>query len=97
MLIEQEIAARRERAQGAIAKILARPNGSPCGDYYVKSASGKDYRVALRGPGLFENYCSCPGFAVNTLGTCKLVEASRQGVERQSLCPKPGFSVTSLR
>jgi superfamily II DNA or RNA helicase len=75
MLIEQEIAARQERAQGAIAKILARPNGSPYGDYHVKSASGKDYRVALRGPGLFENYCSCPDFAVNTLGTCKHVES----------------------
>src|SRR5438270_854345 len=29
----------------------------------------------MRGPGLFENYCSCPDFAVNTLGTCKHVEA----------------------
>jgi len=35
----------------------------------VKSASGKVYRVAMRGPSLFENYCSCPDFAVNTLGT----------------------------
>src|SRR5581483_10261604 len=25
--------------------------------------------------GVFENYCSCPDFAVNTLGTCKHVEA----------------------
>ena len=65
----------RSEAQGAIAKILARPNGSPYGDYQVKSASGKDYRVALRGPGLFENYCSCPDFALNTLGTCKHVES----------------------
>jgi len=24
---------------------------------------------------LFENYCSCPDFAVNTLGTCKHIEA----------------------
>src|SRR5208283_2532206 len=45
------------------------------GDYKVKSASGKTYRVAMRGPGLFENYCSCLDFAVNTLGTCKHVEA----------------------
>jgi SNF2 family DNA or RNA helicase len=29
----------------------------------------------MRGPGLFENYCSCPDFAVNTLGTCKHIEA----------------------
>jgi predicted nucleic acid-binding Zn finger protein len=29
----------------------------------------------MRGPSLFENYCSCPDFAVNTLGTCKHIEA----------------------
>src|SRR5205823_813528 len=74
MLIEQQIAERRERAAAAIAKILERPAGEPYGDYRVQSASGKTYRVAMRGPGLFENYCSCPDFAVNTLGTCKHIE-----------------------
>ena len=36
--------------------------------------SGKTYKVAIRSeePGL--NYCSCPDFKVNTLGTCKHVE-----------------------
>src|ERR1039458_2448472 len=67
MLIEQQITERRERAVGAIATILKRPTGEPYGDYSVKSASGKTYRVAMRGPGLFENYCSCPDFRVNTL------------------------------
>jgi superfamily II DNA or RNA helicase len=75
MLVEQQIAERRERAAAAIAKVLERPSGEPYGDYRVKSASGKTYRVAMRGPGLFENYCSCPDFAVNTLGTCKHIEA----------------------
>lgn len=32
------------------------------------------YRVAIRGQELGENFCSCPDFAVNTLGTCKHVE-----------------------
>ncbi|MDR3702842.1 MAG: SNF2-related protein [Candidatus Sulfopaludibacter sp.] len=41
----------------------------------MRSVSGKTYRVAMRGPGLFENYCSCPDFVVNTLGTCKHIEA----------------------
>jgi hypothetical protein len=63
MLVEQQIAERRERARDAIAKVLERPDGEPYGDYRVKSASGKTYRVAMRGPGLFENYCSCPDFA----------------------------------
>src|SRR5712664_3839699 len=75
MLIEQQIAERRERARGSVAEVLERPDGVSYGDYRVKSASGKTYRVAMRGPGLFENYCSCPDFAVNTLGTCKHIEA----------------------
>jgi SNF2 family DNA or RNA helicase len=75
MLVEQQIAERRERAGSAIAKVLERPRDEPYGDYRVKSASGKTYRVAMRGPGLFENYCSCPDFAVNTLGTCKHIES----------------------
>lgn len=36
--------------------------------------SGRSYRVAIRGMGLGENFCSCPDFTVNTLGTCKHVE-----------------------
>ena len=56
-------------------RILTRPDGNLYGDYSVRSASNKTYRVAMRGPGLFDNYCSCPDFAVNTLGTCKHIEA----------------------
>ena len=75
MLIEQQIAERRERARGTVIEVLERPAGGLYGDYRVKSASGSTYRVAMRGPGLFENFCSCPDFAVNTLGTCKHIEA----------------------
>jgi superfamily II DNA or RNA helicase len=82
MLIEREIAARRERAQGAVARILARPDGD-YGDYQVRSSSNRTYRVAMRGPGLFDNYCSCPDFAVNTLGTCKHIEALLLRLRRQ--------------
>jgi len=70
MLIEQQIAERRDRAMAMQLQVLKRPATGPYGDYTVKSASGRTYRVALRGPGLFENYCSCPDFAVNTLGAC---------------------------
>jgi superfamily II DNA or RNA helicase/predicted nucleic acid-binding Zn finger protein len=75
MLIEQQIGERQARAGGAVARVLERPAGGAYGDYKIKSGSGKIYRVAVRGPGLFENYCSCPDFAVNTLGTCKHIEA----------------------
>ncbi|HSQ42730.1 MAG TPA: SNF2-related protein, partial [Fibrobacteraceae bacterium] len=41
-------------------------------DYLVSNAnSGRTYRVALRGWQAGENYCSCPDFRKNTLGTCK--------------------------
>jgi SNF2 family DNA or RNA helicase len=75
MLIEEQISARRERARAAIQKVLKAPSGGAYGDYEVRSTSGARYRVAMRGPGVFENYCSCPDFAVNTLGTCKHIEA----------------------
>ena len=75
MLIEQQIGERQARAGSAVVRVLERPAGGAYGDYKIKSGSGKIYRVAVRGPGLFENYCSCPDFAVNTLGTCKHIEA----------------------
>ncbi len=75
MLIEQQIAERQLRAKDAVARILERPATGMYGDYRIKSASKNIYRVALRGPSLFENYCSCPDFAINTLGTCKHIEA----------------------
>jgi superfamily II DNA or RNA helicase len=84
MLIEQQILERRERAKTAIARILTRPDKQPYGDYQIRSSSGKTYRVALRGAGLFESYCSCPDFAVNTLGTCKHIESLLIKVRRRS-------------
>jgi len=37
-------------------------------------ASRSRYRVVIRGAGLGENYCGCPDFASNDLGTCKHIE-----------------------
>ena len=36
--------------------------------------SGNSYRVAIRGTDLGMNYCSCPDFSTNHLGTCKHIE-----------------------
>lgn len=74
MLVEEQISARQQRARTAIRSIVTKPPGEGYGDYEVRSASGRKYRVAMRGPSLFENYCSCADFAVNTLGTCKHIE-----------------------
>ncbi len=37
-------------------------------------ASGTRYRVAIRGRALGQNFCTCPDFATNDLGTCKHIE-----------------------
>ena len=37
-------------------------------------ASHSTYRVAIRGANPGDNFCSCPDFATNELGTCKHVE-----------------------
>ena len=37
-------------------------------------ASRSRYRVAIRGTGLGQNFCSCPDFTTNELGTCKHIE-----------------------
>jgi superfamily II DNA or RNA helicase len=46
--------------------------------------TGRAYRVAIRGAALGENYCSCPDFAVNTLGTCKHIEFTLDRLGRLS-------------
>jgi superfamily II DNA or RNA helicase len=45
--------------------------------------TGGQYRVAIRGQGLGDNYCSCPDFAVNTLGTCKHIEFTLAKLQRK--------------
>ena len=41
------------------------------------------YRVAIRGQRIGDNYCSCPDFAVNTLGTCKHIEYTLAKLQRK--------------
>jgi superfamily II DNA or RNA helicase len=45
--------------------------------------SNRTYRVAIRGKALGMNFCSCPDFAVNTLGTCKHIEWLLAKLERK--------------
>lgn len=46
-------------------------------------ASGNSYRVAIRGAGLGDNYCACPDFVTNLLGTCKHIEFVLGKLERR--------------
>lgn len=45
--------------------------------------SGGTYRVAIRGEEPGCNYCSCPDFSVNTLGTCKHIEFTLAKLKRK--------------
>ena len=49
----------------------------------VNPQSKTRYRVAIRGAGLADNFCSCPDFATNALGTCKHVEFTLARLERK--------------
>ncbi|HRH85458.1 MAG TPA: DEAD/DEAH box helicase [Rubrivivax sp.] len=44
-------------------------------DFQVRNPQGgTQYRVAIRGSAPGSNFCSCPDFATNDLGTCKHIE-----------------------
>ena len=54
-------------------------------DFEVTNPQTKrTYRVAIRGVSPGDNFCSCPDFAVNTLGTCKHVEFTLSRLEKKS-------------
>jgi superfamily II DNA or RNA helicase len=45
--------------------------------------SGGAYRVQIRGRRPGDNFCTCPDFATNTLGTCKHIEFTLASLERK--------------
>jgi superfamily II DNA or RNA helicase len=49
----------------------------------INPASRNAYRVLVRGDQPFDNYCSCPDFATNTLGTCKHIEFALAYLKRR--------------
>ncbi len=71
-LIKQAIEERLDRARTERMHLTSMSKNELWTDYTViNHASGKSYRVALRGWKEGESYCSCPDFKKNTLGTCK--------------------------
>jgi superfamily II DNA or RNA helicase len=71
-LIALALSEREERARNEKMRVISASPLEIWTDYTVtNAASGKTYRVALRGWRPGESYCSCPDFRKNTLGTCK--------------------------
>jgi SNF2 family DNA or RNA helicase len=83
-LVEQAIAERKERARTEEMRLTSVSPHEIWTDYALtNSASGKSYRVALRGWQPGESYCSCPDFRKNTLGTCKHILHALEKVRRR--------------
>ncbi len=62
------------------------------------------YRVVIRGTRQGDNYCACPDYATNELGTCKHIEFALAALERKrgakkalSIGYRPAFSELYLR
>lgn len=76
MTLEQWQLALRKQAAGMQRFVVKNLGQQPVfSDFHVTNPiSQRSYRVAIRGGNPGDNFCSCPDFAVNTLGTCKHVE-----------------------
>lgn len=83
-LVQRAIAERTERARAEKMTLCPLDSKGIWSDYMVtSSASGKTYRVALRGWERGESYCSCPDFKTNTLGTCKHIIFTLEAMRRK--------------
>jgi len=83
-LIKQAIEERLERARTEKMSLTSMSKNELWTDYAViNHASGKSYRVALRGWKEGESYCSCPDFRKNTLGTCKHILCTIDEVKKR--------------
>lgn len=76
MTIEDwQIALRRQFAEKQDFRVNNIGNKSVFSDFLVHNPkSNKEYKVAIRSYEFGENYCSCPDFRRNELGTCKHIE-----------------------
>lgn len=75
----EEIATRRQRARDEPMSVRRAPGGSGIfADYQVApletDEAARSYTVEIRTLGTGGNFCSCPDFAKNFLGTCKHIE-----------------------
>src|SRR5712691_8626763 len=83
-LVARALAEREERARTEKMRLTSLDPQEIWADYTVtNAASGKSYRIALRGWRPGESYCSCPDFRKNTLGTCKHILHALEKVRRR--------------
>ncbi len=76
MTVEQwQVALRRQFAEKQNFNVKNVGNHPVFSDFLVYNpVSNKEYKVAIRDYQFGMNFCSCPDFKVNGLGTCKHIE-----------------------
>jgi SNF2 family DNA or RNA helicase len=81
---EWQIALRRQFGREASFRLQNLAKEPVFSDFHVTNpANRKTYRVAIRGAKPGDNFCACPDYAVNTLGTCKHIEFVLGKLERK--------------
>jgi SNF2 family DNA or RNA helicase len=74
--VEWQIILRQQIAEDENFDIYKTSDGGVFGDYKLhNSKTTNTYKVALRSEDNSLNFCSCPDFKTNQLGTCKHIEA----------------------
>lgn len=83
-LQQWQIALRRQIAQQQNFQLKNIGSEPVFSEFTVRNQkTGSEYRVAIRGQNCGDNFCSCPDFAVNTLGTCKHIEFTLSKLRRK--------------
>ena len=76
MLREEQLDLRRQRAAQSLFRIENLGRNKVFSDYRViNNPKNTAYRVSIRGFNTGENFCECPDFKINTLGSCKHIIA----------------------
>jgi superfamily II DNA or RNA helicase len=85
MSLEQwQIALRREFGQAQKFRLKNVGNDEVFSEFEVTNPqTGRTYRITIRGASPGDNHCTCPDFAVNTLGTCKHIEFTLARLHRR--------------
>jgi len=74
-LEDWQVALRREFGRDQSFELTPVDARSTLGEFVCRNPdTQRAYRLSIRGGGLGENFCSCPDFRINTLGTCKHLE-----------------------
>lgn len=82
--VDWQRALRRQFGREQAFVLENRGDGSFFSDFLVSNPqSTTRYRVAIRGLQPGDNFCSCPDYATNELGTCKHIEFTLAALEKK--------------